>query len=329
MEMKVGIVGCGGISRSHGNAAKRSDRARIVACADIVLSKAEKYAEQFDVDNAYKSLEAMLKSEDLDLVILATWPGQHLQQIREVCSLGAKTILCEKSLALNGEQGDEILSIVKESGAFLMEAFMYRHHPQIFKAKELIDSGAIGEVGYIRGQFSFPVDSESDNWRAKKDLGGGSMMDQGCYMVNALNYFAEAAPEEVLNRTVFYDNTALDIRHTATLVYSNGIVGQFESNQRTCWRDELQICGSEGTIVIPRALLNIQYIELQRGARNDDIERFDFEPLNSYQLQLENVYECLFNDGKPNMPLGESIQNLHVISALLKAGQTGKSEMVL
>jgi len=181
MEMKIGIVGCGGISHAHGNAARQSSCARIVACADIVFQKAEEYASQYGVKHAYDSLEAMLESGSLDLIILATWPALHLEQIRQVCSLDAKAILCEKSLALNGDEGDEILRIVQESGTFLMEGFMYRHHPQIFKAKELVDNGAVGEVGYIRGQFSFPVDSNSDNW-AKEELGGGSMMDQGCYM---------------------------------------------------------------------------------------------------------------------------------------------------
>ena len=326
MEMKIGIVGCGGISRAHGNAAKQSERVRITACADIELSRAQKYAAQYNVERAYGSLAAMLESENnLDLIILATWPALHLEQIRQSCELGAKAILCEKSLALNGNQGDEICGIVKESGVFLMEAFMYRHHPQIQKARELISSGSIGEVNYIRGQFTFPVDSNSDNWRAKKELGGGSMMDQGCYMVNALNHFAGSAPEEVFCKTIFYNDTGLDIRHSATMVYPNGLVGQFESNQRTCWCEELQICGSEGMIFIPHTLLNVRYIELRRG---NDTERFDFEPLNSYQLQLENIHECLFNNGKPNMPLEESAQNLHVISALLKSGQSGMVESI-
>ena len=328
MEMKIGIVGCGGISNAHGKAAQQSHNTRIVACADVIFSRAEEYTSRYGVENAYDSLEAMVRSHDLDLVILATWPALHLEQIRQATSLGAKAILCEKSLALNREQADEILSIVQKSGTFLMEAFMYRHHPQIFKAKELIDDGAIGKVGYIRGQFTFPVPSDSDNWRAKKELGGGTMMDMGCYMVNALNYFAGGIPEEVFCKTRFYSETGLDIGHAATMVYANGIVGQFESNQRMCWRDELQICGSEGTIVIPRALLNVRYIELQRDGRGDDVERIDFEPLDSYRLQLENIYECLFADGKPNMPLEESIQNLRVISALLKSGHTGKTERI-
>ncbi len=300
-----------------------------MACADILFDRAKEYASKYEVARAYDSLEAMLGSEIPDLVILATWPGLHVEQIRQACSLGARAILCEKSLALNGDEADEILRIVRESETFLMEAFMYRHHPQIFKAKELIDSGAIGEVGYIRGQFTFPVDSESDNWRARKELGGGSMMDQGCYMVNALNYFAGAPPAEVFCKTTLYSKTGLDIGHAGTIVYPNEIIGQFDSNQRTIWRDELQICGSKGTIVIPHALVTKwepRQILLQR--RKDE-ERFDFQPLNSFQLQFDNIHECLFSDGKPNMPLEESILNLHTISALYKSGQTGKIEPVL
>ena len=331
MEMTIGIVGCGGISNTHARAVSQSNCARIVACADLVFSLAEKYAAQYDVKNAYDSLEAMLKSEELDLIILATWPILHLEQIRQACSLGAKAILCEKSLALNGTEGDEILRIVRESGAFLMEAFMYRHHPQIFKARELMVSGAIGEVSYIHGQFAFPVASNSDNWRLKKELGGGSMMDQACYMVSALNYFAGASAEEVFCKTSLNSVSGLDVGHAGTIVYSNGIVGQFGSDQTADRREEIQISGSEGAIVIPQAIAAInetRYIELQRG-RNRDAERFDFQALNSYQLQIENVYECLFNGGSPNMPLEESIQNLHVISALLKSGRTGKMETVL
>lgn len=329
MKMKIGILGCGGISHSHGTAASQSDLVKIVACADIIVSRGEEYAGRYSVENTYDSLGAMLESEELDLVILATWPAQHLEQIRKACDLGTKAILCEKSLGLNGDQGDEILGIVKESGVFLMEAFMYRHHPQIFKAKELVDNGAIGEIGYLRGQFTFPVLPDSDNWRAKKELGGGSMMDQGCYTVNALNHFAGADPVEVFCRTSLNADTGLDMGHTGTIVYSNGLVGQFESNQKACWREEIQICGSEGVIVIPRFILtagDTRYIELQRG---NDTERFDFEALNSYQLQLENIHECLFGSGRPNMPLEESVRNLHVISALFESGRTGKMEAVL
>lgn len=324
MEMTIGIVGCGGISHAHAGAAAQSKQAKIVACADIIPEHAEKYAEQYQIKNTYDSMKAMIQSEKLDLIILATWPVQHLEQIREASKLGIKAILCEKSLALNGGQGDEILDIAKESDIFLMEAFMYRHHPQMFKAKELMDSGVIGEVSYIHGQFTFPVPGDSDNWRAKKELGGGSMMDQGCYTVNALNYFAAASIDEVFCKTSFNSVTGLDMGHTGTIVYSNGITGQFESNQRAGWREEIKICGSEGTIALPVFLLTVneaRHIELQRRS---SAEKYEFGAMNSYQLQLENIYDCLFNGAQPNMPLEESICNLHTISALLKSGQTNE-----
>jgi len=329
MEMKIGIVGCGGISYSHGNAVRQSDCARIVACADILMNRAKEYALQYGIENAYNSLEAMMESKELDLIILATWPALHLQQIRKACELGTKAILCEKSLALNGKEADEIAHIVEDSGIFLMEAFMYRHHPQVHKVKELIDDGVIGQVSHIYGQFTFPVDSESENWRAKKELGGGSMMDQGCYMVNALNYFAGVPAKEVFCKTTLYEKNGLDIGHAGTIIYSNGVVGQFNSNQRAMWSEILQVCGSTGIIVIPKLILTVKqprYILLQR---QDKEERYEFEALDSYLLQIENIYECLFEDASPNMPLQDTIKNMCVISALLKSGETGRMASVL
>jgi len=162
---------------------------------------------------------------------------------------------------------------IEDSGVFLMEAFMYRHHPQIHKVRDLIDDGAIGKVSHIYGQFTFPVDSESENWRARKEPGGGSMMDQGCYMVNALNYFAGFPAKEVFCKTTLYEKTGLDISHAGTIVYSNEIVGQFISNQRAIWRETLEVCGSTGAIVIPTLILTVgqpRYILLQRQDSNED-----------------------------------------------------------
>lgn len=332
-QMRIGLVGCGGISHAHAKAAQKSDRMKIVACADIAFSRAQEWASKYEVENAYDSMETMLRSEELDVVILATWPAQHLEQITVACELGAKAILCEKSLALGGDEGDRILRAVKESGTFLMEGLMYRHHPQILKARELIEKGAIGQVTYVRGQFTFPVPSNSEEWRAKKELGGGSMMDQGCYMVNAVSFFADSVAKEVSCRTGFNDS-GLDIEHTATIIFENGVMGQIHSGQRSCWREEIQISGSENTIVIPKALATqgeSRWVELQTNECFQPlvIERFDFKELDSYHLQLENIYECLFENGTPQVPIEESVQNLHTISALLESGRSGNTVKVL
>ena len=91
-----------------------------------------------------------------------------------------------------------------------MEGFMYRHHPQLQKANELVEDGAIGEVRSMYGRFAFNVDYDSSDWRGKKEAGGGSMMDQGCYMVNVLNHVAREAPDRVFCRTQYHPSNGLD-----------------------------------------------------------------------------------------------------------------------
>jgi predicted dehydrogenase len=333
--MRVGLVGCGGIARAHAAAAAASEVCRITSCADIVAERAEDFAERWDVPHAYESLEGLLEGGHFDLVLLATWPAQHLEQVKTCCRMGARAILCEKALAMNGQEGRQMQRVVEEAGAFLMEGLMYRHHPQIQKAKELAEGGSIGEVGYIHGYFAYPERPDPANWRTRPELGGGTMAAKGCYMVDALTYFAGAPARKAVSHMSWSPDGDYDVGHTATIVFCNGVTGQFEANHRTTWREEIRIVGTEGTIVIPHAILTAtqpRHLLVQRGGAFErepvSEERVDFEPVNSYRLQLQNVYECLFRSGSPLVPLPESVANLELASALLRSAKSGKFETV-
>jgi predicted dehydrogenase len=184
------------------------------------------------------------------------------------------------------------------------------------------------------GRFAFNVDYDSSDWRGKKEAGGGSMMDQGCYMVNVLNHVAREAPDRVFCRTQYHPSNGLDVSHHGLMMYNNGFVGHFESSQTPAWREELYIYGTLGTLVIPWLLLPMgrpYHLEVQRDGpfQERKTERFHCGDDDSYHLQLENVYECLFNDGAPKVPLEESVRNLHTITALLESGETGRVVTVL
>ncbi|HEV2126192.1 MAG TPA: Gfo/Idh/MocA family oxidoreductase, partial [Chloroflexota bacterium] len=291
--MKTGIVGCGKRAHAHAEAALASGRIDLVACADIVVDQAHAFAAQYAIPRAYADMETMLREERLDLVILVTWPEQHLEQIRLACDLHVPAILCEKSLALSGEEGDEILRLVRASGTFLMEGLMYRHHPQIQKAKELVGEGAIGELGYIHAHFSAPVNlaSGASNWRNRPGA-GGSMAAKGCYLVDALTFFADSAPVEVFARATSTPE-GVEVAQTATMVFANGVTGHFESSHRVAWREHITLSGTKGTLIIPHAIVTKtqpRHIELHRGGifenRPMAIERFDFPVQDSTQLQL-------------------------------------------
>jgi predicted dehydrogenase len=336
-QMSIALVGCGRIGPAHARAADESPLCRITCCATRHTESAEAFADEWSIPKAYGSLEELLAKEEVDLVLLATWPADHLEQIRLCYEHGKKAILCEKALAMNGEEGDEIARIVADNDAFLMEGLMYRHHPQIQRARKLIEEGVIGDVGYIAGYFSDRIvgTPDTDNWRFKPELGGGTMTAKGCYMVDSLSFLAGTRPLKAISYMSMSDDGTFDVGHTGTIIFDGGITAHFESNHRTIWREEIRVVGTEGVILIPHAIVTAtqkRQIVITKGGRferepvHEESEEFDVA--NSYRLQLENAYDCIFGDGKPVVTLEESVSNLKLTSALLKSTQTGRFEEV-
>ena len=146
---QVGLVGTGGIARAHGNACQQAPSAELAAICDVSEGALAGFGEQFNVDaeNRYLSLEEMLDAEDLDIAIICTWGAYHAEvgiQIAE--SRQVKAILCEKPFTSTAAEAEAFVGAAQENDVLVAEAFKFRHHPMHIKAKELIDSGAIGEV---------------------------------------------------------------------------------------------------------------------------------------------------------------------------------------
>jgi predicted dehydrogenase len=232
-------------------------------------------------------------------------------------------------MAMNAEQGEEVMKLVQNSGALFMEALMYRHHPQIAEAKRLIEQGEIGEIGYIHAIFTSPVNSDPNNWRNHRQLGGGTMAAKGCYLVDALNWFAGAPVKEVFCRESRHAEFDVENGQTGTIVYSNGVIGQFETNHRTSWREEILIQGTKGAIRLPHAIVTKtqpRTLELQIGgsfeAAPRKITTIEFDAVNSYQLEYKNMYDCLFQGGRLRLPVEQSVYNLKVIDMLAQSVRT-------
>ena len=124
-QMSIALIGCGRIGPAHAKAAKESPLCTITCCAARHRDRAEAFASEWNIPKAYGSLEELLEKEEVDLILLATWPADHLEQIRLCCKHGKNAILCEKALAMNAEEGNEIARIVQENNAF---SFTPPHH---------------------------------------------------------------------------------------------------------------------------------------------------------------------------------------------------------
>lgn len=330
-EVKLGIVGCGGISYSHGDASINSQyKIRFVACCDIDDESAKKWARKYNCDGVYTNYEEMISKEDLDGILLATWPNQHREQIEKSLVAGAKNILCEKSLTLSGKEALEIWNLIEKFNAFLMEGFMYRHHPAIHKIDSLLSSSDVGKIDNVRAVFSSydPEDAPTDttrNWRQRKECGGGVPYDFTCYAVNACNHFVKAIPERVFATGTISEKYNTINRLYGIIEYSNKYIGIIESSKNAKLSQELQITCSHGILNLPIAWLISDEISIEHQHQLNvercviKLQTYSIPKANAYQLQLENFADVIKGRKEPVIPLIESVVNIYTLEALVNS----------
>jgi predicted dehydrogenase len=154
-QLKVGIIGCGGRGREHALGYKEAaDKVKIVAVADPVLESAQKLAETYGVENIHQDYKEMLANNQLDIVSVCTWPEQHREQVVDAFNAGAKAIHCEKPMAPTWGEARAMHQAAEEAGVQLTFCHQRRFNPPFIKTRELLQSGAIGELQRLEGHCS-------------------------------------------------------------------------------------------------------------------------------------------------------------------------------
>ena len=330
--IKLGLVGCGGISQAHAKAAQNSSgKVRFTACCDIRLDAAQSWAETHGCPHAYTDYVEMVRTEQLDGVLLATWPNQHREQIANCLAAGVRNILCEKALCLTGQEATEIWNLVRQYGVIVMEGFMFRHHPAIRRLERELAAGELGPVDSVRADFS-AFDAEAAaaadanrNWRQRKECGGGIPYDFACYCVNACGHFAGAVSRRVYCRggiSPVYDTIN---RMHALIEYDNGCVGYVESSKKADLSQRLEIVCAHGRLVLPISWTVYGEAEIQDQRSSGWVEyrqtSHAVPRADAYQLQLENFAAVIRDGARPVMPLLESVVNAFTMEALVTSLQ--------
>lgn len=330
MAIKLGIVGCGGISHAHAEAIKPlGEKIQFAACCDVDRERAAEWAKQYNVPSSYGSMEEMLEKDSLDAVLLATWPNQHREQIEYCLKTGNKNILCEKALTITGKEAVEIFDMVEEAGGYLMEGFMYRHHPATRKMENLIGWGEIGEVDYVRAAFNdydpetVDVDDKDRNWRQRKECGGGVPYDFACYAVNACGNFTGGIPERVNAYGNVSEKYDVVNRLFGMVEYSNGCVGIVISTKKSDSNQELAVFGNRGIARLPISWTIGEDIQLERqfsvtwaDLRHD---KHTIPKTDPYRLQLENFADVVAGRATPVVPLAQSVINAFTTEAIVNS----------
>ncbi|ADU94276.1 Gfo/Idh/MocA family protein [Geobacillus sp. Y412MC52] len=254
MERKVrwGIVSTAAIAKDVMiPAIHRADYAEVVAIASE-NGKADQAAKELGIPKAYDSYDQLLDDPDIDAVYIPLPNSLHAEWTIKAAKK-KKHVLCEKPAALCAEDVRRMIEVCEENGVLFMEAFMYQFHPQHERVKQLLAAGEIGEVKYMRAHFSFYLQDRETNIRMNPELGGGSLFDVGCYCVHSTRHILDAEPIELFVQSRFDPHRSVDLTTSGWMRMENGVFAQFTCSFDMFFKNEYEIIGTKGKIIVSRA----------------------------------------------------------------------------
>ena len=317
---RVAIVGCGGISNAHGNAWRNLPEIEIVGACDEKFESLKRFATEYNVQNTYNDLRQMLEKQQPDVLVIATWPSSHLKNVLEAVRSGVKGILVEKPIAVNATQLEQMIQVTERADIRLMEAFMYRHHPLTLAVKQKIEEGAIGEVCYARSTFSTGL-TDRQNWRLRGDLGGGAVMDLGCYCINIMRYLVGREPQSVWATGKFEPVNNVWETLIGTLDFGDGITAQLDCSFGWTWRESYEVAGTEGTLFVQSAWGNSEG-EAHFIVNGETIRVAD--GVNPYAAEILDLCRAVETGAPTHLPISDALGNMRVIDALHESAGTGQ-----
>ena len=266
----------------------------------------------------YDNYETLINDPEIEALYIPLPNSLHAEWTIKALRAG-KHVLCEKPLAVTAEQGMTMVQTAQETGKLLMEAFMYRFHPQTVWALEQIAAGRIGQVKVVRASFAFNVGSRTRDIRLQAALAGGSLMDVGCYPINFCRAVYGRTPTAVGARAFVPPNGEVEQAVTAVLDFDDGCFGLIDSNFRLPTRQGAEIIGESGTITIPVPFTPGHIETNVIVATEGQTIHQRFAPIDQYRLEVEHFANFIRLGHQPSLRLEETIENLATIEAIYQS----------
>jgi predicted dehydrogenase len=311
-------------------AIQKSGSGRVHALATQRPADAAFVAAENQIERIYDRYEALLEDPAVDAVYIPLPNHLHLPWTLKALSAG-KHVLCEKPIACNAQEALEMAAAGERDNLFLMEAFMYRFHPRSREIKQLIGEGRIGEPRLVRSAFCFHMAEEmlasGDNVRLKAGMGGGALLDVGCYSVSVARWMMGAEPTQVQAQAIYHD-TGVDVHVVGTLQFPGGGLATLEASFVSALQQTFSVVGTAGAIDLPHdAFIPWQHDAeyFQRGRDQETGNRIVVPGADEYQLMVEHFNDAALGKSKLDFQVEDSIANMKVLDALATAALTGNT----
>jgi predicted dehydrogenase len=294
----------------------------IAAIASRSLEKAQAAATRLGIPKAYGSYEELLADPEIDAIYNPLPNHLHVPWSIKALQAG-KHALCEKPIALTAAEAQALVDVAKQYPHLkVMEAFMYRFHPQWQQARQLVRAGKIGTLRAIQSFFSYYLD-DPHNVRNRADSGGGGMLDIGCYTISLARFIFGAEPERVFGIVEYDPQFKVDRLASSVMDFGSGTATFTCGTQLTSFQ-RVNIFGTEGRVEI-----EIPFnappdrpckMWLQQG---DEVEEMLLDVCNQYTIQGDMFSQAVLNDTEVPTPIEDAVANMRVIEAVLRSAKNG------
>jgi len=318
--VRWGLLSTARINEQLLRAAGETDGAEIVAVASRDAERARAYAGEHGIARAHGAYDALLEDPGVEAVYVSAPNALHVPWSVRALDAG-KHVLCEKPLTASAAEAEAAFAAAERTGRVLVEAFMWRYHPQTDLLAQLVREGAVGAPRLARATFSFTLDRPGDvRWAA--GLEGGALMDVGCYCVSALRLLC-GEPERVTGEAV-QGGDGVDARFSGLLRFAGDVLGGFDCGFDLPRRSRIEVVGEAGSLTSEDPWQGRSPL-LLLARDGEPPETVGAEPANPYRLELDDVSRAIREGGEPRLGRADALGQARTLGALYRAAGEGRA----
>lgn len=322
-KVRWGILGTAKIAREWMiPAIKKSPHAKVAAIASRDGVRADAIALEMDIPLALGSYEELTNCSEVDAIYVSLPNHLHVPWSTIAIKAG-KHVLCEKPIGLNSEEARNLVVAANASPQLLvMEAFMYRYHPQWLRVQDLIDAGELGEIRHVQASFTYH-NTDPDNVRNQAGIGGGGLMDIGCYCISAARHVFGKEPERVIGHLDWDPEFETD-RHASGLLDFGSGMATFHCSTQSNSSQMVKIIGDRGTVLVINPFFNREEEPSRLIVYRDNVsEVITIGNHNHYVSQVDAFSRAVLNGQAAPTPLSDALANMKVIDAVFASARAG------
>jgi xylose dehydrogenase (NAD/NADP) len=318
MTLRLGLLSTADINLKLLGGVRAAEGVEAVAVASRDAGRAQAFAAEHGLGRAHGSYEALLADPEVDAVYVPLPNSLHVPWSIRALQAG-KHVLCEKPLTRRPEEAQAAFDAADQAGRVLAEGFMWRHHEQARRLRELVRDRVVGDVRLLRAAFSFFGLDRTGDVRLQRALDGGGLMDVGCYCVSAMRLLA-GEPERVSARQVI-GGDGVDVRLAATLAFPGGVLGSFDCGLDMADRSELEVIGDHGSLFLPDPWHSREpRIEVRRP---DGTEVIEIPRKDPYACELEDFAAAVRRERPHPFGREDAVGQARAIAALYRSAEFG------